>query len=192
MDENDRTHKRSAYISQHDVGSSVNQESLDETANIISIEQLRSLVRLIDRSDVSEVELKRTGDGTRLVLRKAKAPESNGQQEGVVLRQLVDSASASQQVATSAPAVETKHYISAHLVGIFHAWAKPRGGPLVAVGDHVKLGQPVATIESLNIINEVESSVDGRVVEILVQEGQPVEYGQHLMVVDTADTTEGA
>ena len=192
MDENDHTSKRSAYISQQDVESSANQESLDETANIISIERLRRLVRLIDRSDVSELELKRAGDGTRLVLRKAKAPESNGQQEGVVLPQLVDSAPASQQVLSGAPSVETKHYISAHLVGIFHAWARPRGGPLVAAGDHVKVGQPVATIESLNILNEVESSIDGRVVEILVQEGQPVEYGQHLMVVDTADPTEGA
>jgi biotin carboxyl carrier protein len=48
------------------------------------------------------------------------------------------------------------------------------------------VGQLVATIESLNVINEVESPVAGSVVEILVQEGQPVEYGQHLVVIDSA------
>jgi biotin carboxyl carrier protein len=49
----------------------------------------------------------------------------------------------------------------------------------------VKAGQLVATIQSLNVINEVESPVEGRVVEILVQDGQPVEYGQPLMMIDT-------
>jgi len=52
-----------------------------------------------------------------------------------------------------------------------------------AVGDRVKEGQLVGTIESLNVFNEVESPVAGRVVEIFVQEGQPVEYGQLLMTV---------
>ncbi len=87
--------------------------------------------------------------------------------------------------------VETKHYITSHLVGIFHTWAKPRGGALVAVGDRVNVGQLVATIESLNVINEVESSFAGRVVEILVLEGQSVEYGQKLMIIDTSAESEG-
>jgi len=55
----------------------------------------------------------------------------------------------------------------------------------------VKEGQLVATIESLNVINDVESPVAGRVVEILTQEGQPVEYGQKLMVIDSSTEGEG-
>ena len=158
-----------------------------ETADLISIEQLQHLVRLLDRSDISELELKRAEDGTRLVLRKAKAPESNGQQgDAVAHAQYIDASVGAQFIAAAAPPVETKHHISAHFVGIFHAAAKPRGGALVAVGDHVRVGQLVATIESLNVINEVESPVAGRVVEILVQDGQPVEYGQHLIVIDSA------
>src|SRR6266568_1555564 len=95
-------------------------------------------------------------------------------------------------VATSAntnatPPAETRHNVVAPLVGIFHSGAKPRGGALVAVGDHVKAGQLVATIESLNVINEVEAPVAGHVVELLVQEGQPVEYGQLLMTIETAE-----
>jgi acetyl-CoA carboxylase biotin carboxyl carrier protein len=86
---------------------------------------------------------------------------------------------------------ETRHYITSHLVGVFHSWAKPRGGALVAVGDHVKVGQLVATIESLNVINDVESPFAGRVVEMLVQEGQSVEYGQKLMVIDISTEEEG-
>jgi acetyl-CoA carboxylase biotin carboxyl carrier protein len=164
-----------------------------ETADLISIKQLQHLVRLLDRSDVSELELKRAEDGTRLVLRKAKAPESNGQQGNAVAPQYIDASVRAQFIvpASTAPPVETKHHISAHFVGIFHASAKPRGGALVAVGDHVKVGQLVATIETLNVINEVESPVAGYVVEILVQDGQPVEYGQHLIVIDSATEEEG-
>jgi acetyl-CoA carboxylase biotin carboxyl carrier protein len=152
-----------------------------EAAPVMSVDQLRRLVRLLDRSDVFELELTRASAGTRLVLRKASGPAAlNG----------AGAAGPLAQPATPAvPLGETKHFISAHLVGYFHAWARPRGGALVAVGDRVKQGQLVATIQSLNVINEVEATVAGRVVEILVQEGQPVEYGQHLMVIDS---TEGA
>src|SRR5437763_9884389 len=57
--------------------SSENLSQDDTTANVISIEQLQRLIRLLDNSDVSELELKRAGEGTHLVLRKAKAPDSN-------------------------------------------------------------------------------------------------------------------
>jgi acetyl-CoA carboxylase biotin carboxyl carrier protein len=151
----------------------------DTTANVISIEQLQRLVRLLDTSDVSELELKRAGEGTHLILRKAKAPESD---DLSVERQYVPAP-------MNVPAVEvadkTEHKVLAHLVGTFHTWAKPKGGALVAVGDRVKAGQLVGTIESLNVLNEVETDVAGHVVEILVQEGQPVEYGQLLMTIDS-------
>ena len=151
------------------------------TASLISVEQLQRLVQLLDRSDVSELELKQAEEGLRLVLRKAQTPESND-----VVPKLIDAPVRMQSMATAAPPLETKHYISAHFVGIFHAGARPGGRPLAAPGEHVKVGQLVATIESLNVINEVESSVAGQVVEILVQDGQAVEYGQHLIIVDSA------
>ncbi|HLJ33449.1 MAG TPA: biotin/lipoyl-containing protein [Ktedonobacteraceae bacterium] len=151
-----------------------------DRASFVSIEQLQHLVRLLDRSDVSELELKRTGDGTRLVLRKAKASDDFSAMSG---SQIVASASLTPG-AESAPPKEAKSTIVAPLVGIFHPWAKPRGKALVAVGDRIKVGQIVATIESLNVINEVEAVVAGRVAEILVQNGQPVEYGQPLMSIE--------
>src|SRR5207245_1539961 len=102
----------------------------------------------------------------RLVLRKVKLAEHAEQS----VSQLSAPVSGNTEVAT---AQETKQQIVAPLVGIFHSWAKPKGGTLVAVGDVVKMGQLVATIQSLNVMNDVESSVEGRVVEILVQDGQP-------------------
>ena len=163
---------------------SYEKESLSEdeevdAASVISVEQLQHLVRLLDSSDVSELELKRAGEGTRLVLRKVKAPENSSNMDN----NRHELAPVSPNVA---PPQETKQHVVASLVGIFHVWAKPKGGTLVAIGDHVKEGQLVATIESLNVLNEVESPADGHVTEILVQEGQPVEYGQVLMIIDTS------
>ena len=166
----------------HDKDSLSGRESGD--AGLISMEQLRRLVRLLDRSDVTEVELRRAGEGTRLVLRKVKAPEGGVQQ----------SIAPAVVTVNAPPAAEasTKHSVVAPLVGVFHATTKPRGKALVAIGDHVKAGQHVAAIESLNVINEVEAPVAGRIAEILVQEGQPVEYGQPLMTIDGAQEAEGA
>ena len=113
----------------------------------------------------------------RLVLRKVKMPEH----AELGISQLRAPTSTDTEVAVP---VETKQQIVAPLVGIFHSWAKPKGGALVAIGDVVRVGQLVATIQSLNVMNDVESSVEGRVVEILVQDGQPVEYGQPLMTID--------
>ena len=157
-------------------------EDEDEAASLVSVEQLQRLIRLLDRSDVSELELKLAGDGTRLVLRKAKATDGMG---AVAAPSLVASAESGSATEAAAAAVETKKAIVAPLVGLFHPWAKPRGKALVAVGDRIKVGQLVATIESLNVINEVESTVAGRIVEIVVQDGQPVEYGQPLMTVES-------
>ncbi len=148
-------------------------------SSFVSVEQLQRLVRLLDRSDVSELELKRAEDGTRLVLRKAKATDEVA---AVVAPQVIAPVASAPDV--EAAAAEVKSMIVAPLVGIFHPWAKPRGKALVTVGDHIKVGQIVATIESLNVINEVEAGVAGRVAEILVQNGQPVEYGQPLMSIE--------
>jgi acetyl-CoA carboxylase biotin carboxyl carrier protein len=146
----------------------------------VSVKQLQRLVHLIDKSDVSEIEVKCADRGMHLVLRKAKA---DGKIEASDY-QIVNSSTASEAVTSP---VEKKHTVTASLVGIFHTWAKPKTPPLINVGDRVKVGQVVGTIQSLNVINEVESLVAGRVVEIFVQEGQPVEYGQPLMTIDSSE-----
>src|SRR5579859_6799078 len=109
----------------------------NNAASVISIEQLQHLVRLLDSSDVSELELRRAVEGTRLVLRKIQASESG---DDHVEAQFVPSANSN---APEAGPEETEHKVVAPLVGTFHVWAKPKGGALVAVGDHVKAGQLV-------------------------------------------------
>ncbi len=161
----------------------LNSDSVYEPDEHMTVEQLQRLVQLLDATNVSEIELKRIKAGTRLVLRKAKATEQSDMYTSPTVLPL-SSTPASTEVT---PPVETTFHVVAPLVGIFHTWAKPKGGTLVAIGDNVKVGQLVGTIQSLNVMNEVETSKAGRVVDILVQEGQAVEYGQHLMTINTAE-----
>lgn len=152
----------------------------------MSVAQIQRLVRLLDRSDVSELELKRAGEGVHLVLRKIKAPDGS-----VVSSELAHPTSGNGMAPvgeTTGPA--SHHAVMAPLVGVFHPWLKPRGGTLITVGDRVKTGQLLGTIESLNVFNEVETAVSGRIIEIHVQDGQPVEYGQVLVTIDSAEVEE--
>jgi len=166
------------------------EQDAASSSSVISIEQLQRLVRALDDSDVSELELQRESDGIYLALRKVKAREMSIPSEGGVVVAATNGAAVPFAAETHAPKekeAETEHKIVAPLVGTFHVWAKPRGGALVAVGDRVKAGQLVGTIQSLNVLNEVETTVAGRVSEVHVQDGQPVEYGQVLMTIESAE-----
>lgn len=166
------------------------EQDAASSQRVISIEQLQRLVRALDNSDVSELELQRESDGIYLALRKVKAGEVNVSAEGGLA--VTATNGLVMPFPADPPAQKEKetpkeHQIVAPLVGTFHVWAKPRGGALVAVGDRVKEGQLVGTIQSLNVLNEVETTVAGRVIEVCVQDGQPVEYGQVLMTIDTSE-----
>ncbi len=145
----------------------------------ISMVQLKHLVHLLDGSDVSEIEVKRAGEGIHLVLRKAKVQTNEGPDIYHVQPTFTEN--------TVIPAVETRYTITSSLVGIFHPWSRANGTQRVVVGERVKVGQIVGMIQSLNVINEVETPFAGRITEILVQDGQAVEYGQQLVIIDSLE-----
>jgi acetyl-CoA carboxylase biotin carboxyl carrier protein len=139
----------------------------------MTIEQLRQLIRLVDASDVTEVLIEEEKQGLRLALRK---PDMAGAASAAELL----------PVATESPAAsEDRHVVvTAALVGIFHTWSKPKGPAAILVGDRVLPGQTIASIETLGLLNEVEAPCAGTIVSIEAQDGQPVEYGQPLIVIE--------
>jgi acetyl-CoA carboxylase biotin carboxyl carrier protein len=88
--------------------------------------------------------------------------------------------------APAAPAVENLVTITSPMVGTFYRAPAPDADPYVDVGGMVEIGQTVCIVEAMKLMNEIESEVKGRVVKILVENAQPVEFGQKLFLVEPA------
>ncbi len=79
---------------------------------------------------------------------------------------------------------ELSHALKAPMVGTFYSSPSPKDPPFVKEGDEIYAGDTVCIIEAMKIMNEIESDVDGRVARILVKDGQPIEYGQPLLILE--------
>ena len=79
---------------------------------------------------------------------------------------------------------EREHLLTAPMVGTFYTAPSPKDAPFVVEGDMVEAGQTIGIIEAMKIMNEIEAEVAGRVKRILARDGQGVEYGQPLLVVE--------
>jgi acetyl-CoA carboxylase biotin carboxyl carrier protein len=86
--------------------------------------------------------------------------------------------------AAAAPAEPVGHMVKSPMVGTFYRASSPGAKPFVEVGDTVKEGETVCIVEAMKILNEIEADKSGTVTQILVQNGQAVEYGQPLFVIE--------
>ncbi len=141
----------------------------------MKIEEIKELVEFILSKEVEEFEIE--VEGLRLKLVKPK-PEVK----------VVESAPSLQPVSSeSSPPAEGKgekiHYITAPMIGTFYRAPDPSSPPFVKEGDHVNKGDVVCIIEAMKLMNEVEADVSGTVKEVLVENAQPVEFGQKLFAI---------
>jgi acetyl-CoA carboxylase biotin carboxyl carrier protein len=141
---------------------------------------LRELIRLVSESGVTELVIER-GD-TRLRLRSRPARPAPADPTQTALPATTASADAAQP----APERSTVAPVLSPIVGTYFSAASPGAEPFVVVGDYVEEGQTVGIVEAMKIMNEIETDLTGRVTEILVQNGQAVEYGTPLMLIDTS------
>jgi acetyl-CoA carboxylase biotin carboxyl carrier protein len=137
--------------------------------------EIRRLADLLREYGLTEVEVER--EGVRVRLRREHAP--------VAVAAPAALAAASPAVA-AAPAASEAHLltIEAPMVGTVYRAPSPDAQPFVRDGDRVKKGQVVCIIEAMKLMNEIESKVAGRVVKVLVENAQPVEYGQPLFLLE--------
>ena len=90
---------------------------------------------------------------------------------------------AAQPPSQPAPPAAEEHIIKSPIVGTFYAGPSPDAGPFVRVGDRVEPGKTVCIIEAMKLMNEIEADISGEVVRVLVENGQPVEYGEPLFAL---------
>jgi acetyl-CoA carboxylase biotin carboxyl carrier protein len=162
---------------------------------MFKLSEIKDLIKLIDQSSLHELEIQ--NEGYKLTLRKpnkteslfvSSAPSQHAFPVQTSVPQLQQSAI--QQSETALPASENKkseesnlHKITSPMVGTYYESPSPDADPYVAAGTKVKEKTVVCIVEAMKLMNEIEAEIKGEIVEILVENGQLVEYGQPLFLV---------
>ncbi len=149
----------------------------------LDLNELRELLAILSQTDIAELTLK--SNDFELTIRKGERLRE------ATLPAIQPTATSSPSTSLSsepAPVTLTKKGIEivSPMVGTFYRSPTPDESPFVEVDDIITRGQAVCIIEAMKLMNEIEAEVDGRITEILVQNGEPVEYGQPLMRVSSS------
>lgn len=156
----------------------------------MDLRKLKTLIDLVSESGVAELEITEGDDRVKIVNRVGAAPTAAAA-PAVIATPVVASAA---PAAAPAPAVaaepaaapvaaEDTRTINSPMVGTFYRAPSPGAKPFADVGQKVKAGDTVCIIEAMKLLNEIETEYDGVIKEILVENGQPVEFGQPLFVI---------
>jgi acetyl-CoA carboxylase biotin carboxyl carrier protein len=150
------------------------------SAPAIDMEAVRALARIVEEFNLAEVEADPSGHirVRRVAVAEAAMLGAPGTSAALAL--------APPPIALApAPggdgATEAGTFVSSPFVGTFYRSPSPDADPFVEVGQSVRKGQVVCIVEAMKLMNEIESETDGKVLEILVKNGEHVEYGQHLL-----------
>lgn len=154
----------------------------------MDIRKVKKLIELLESSDIDELEIREGEESVRL----SRHDRSGGQPMIVHQSPMAAPAMAAAAAPASAPAADEApsfdgHVVTAPMVGTFYMAPSPGAKPFIEVGKRVQSGDTLCIIEAMKILNQIEADVDGVVTDVLVENGQPVEFGQPLFVIDTGD-----
>ena len=157
----------------------------------MDLRKLKTLIDLVSESNISELEITEAEGKVRIVKAdRSAALATAALAPAVVVPAPVQAAAAVPAPATAAAATpaaapaETGHVVKSPMVGTFYRSSSPGGKPFAEVGDAVKEGQPICIIEAMKIMNEIEADKSGTIVKVLCENGQAVEFGQPLFVIE--------
>lgn len=172
------------------------QEKTHRSKSSLDFDEIKKLIKMLEESSLEELDV--DYKDIHLRLKKPSCSQTILNPTPVpVVPQSLQSASGSLPKSTkesSEGKEETKeksvsasiYEVKSPMVGTFYRAPAPNADPFVKVGDFVKKGQTLCIIEAMKIMNEIECEVDGKLIEIKVQNADPVEYGEVIMVIDTA------
>jgi acetyl-CoA carboxylase biotin carboxyl carrier protein len=152
----------------------------------MDLRKLKSLIDLVSESNISELEITEAEGKIRIVKadpNPASAAQTVYMQAPAAVAAAATAAAAPVTVAAE-PAEEPGHLVKAPMVGTFYRAPSPGAKPFVEIGDTIKEGQPICIIEAMKIMNEIEADSTGTVKRMLCENGQAVEFGQPLFVIE--------
>lgn len=160
---------------------------------MFKLSEIKELIKLVDQTSLQELEIE--NEGSRLLIRKPNKTEqvvvtAAQPAASLVAQQPVSQAVVQTSAAVNIPAAEAPaaipsnlHTIVSPMVGTFYEAPAPGAAPFVSKGSSVKETTIVCIIEAMKLMNEIEAEAKGQIVEVLVENGQLVEYGQPLFLV---------
>ncbi len=148
----------------------------------MDLRKLKKLIDLVQESGISELEVTEGEEKVRIAKQLTAAPMAH---QVYAAAPMVTSAPAAvaAPAATAEPAAPAGHQVKSPMVGTFYRASSPEAKAFVEVGDSVKEGQTLCIIEAMKLLNEIESDASGVVKAILIENGQPVEFGEPLFII---------
>ena len=151
----------------------------------MDIRKVKKLMELLEESGMSEIEIKEGEESVKISrYGNSPAPAQHPIQSFVQQQAPVSSAPTSQTASPNEQPQETGQSVTSPMVGTFYSAPSPTAKPFVSIGQKINQGDTVGIIEAMKIMNQIESDQYGTVIEILVKDGEAVEFGQSLIVVE--------
>ncbi|HEV2979303.1 MAG TPA: acetyl-CoA carboxylase biotin carboxyl carrier protein [Casimicrobiaceae bacterium] len=148
----------------------------------MDLRKLKTLIELVESSGIAELEIAEGEERVRITRSLPPPSAPPAQAAGPPAASGVELSVAAEAPPPAAAASEG-HVVKSPMVGTFYRSASPGGKPFVEIGDEVQVGDPLCIIEAMKLMNEIEADQAGVVKAILIENGQPVEYGQALVVI---------
>jgi len=153
--------------------------------SIVTLDEIRELIQLVSETGVAELEVQRGENRVRI--RRSFATEVNAiavpEQQPAVKANAASAAATVKPAPEPAPTEKELITVKSPIVGTFYESPSPGSPPFVRAGETVQPGKVLCIIESMKLMNEIESDIAGVVVSRLVPNGQPVEYGEALFAI---------
>lgn len=152
----------------------------------MDIRKIKKLIDLIEESDIAEIEISEGEESVRISRQTAPVVQFAQPAMAAPVAAVAAAAVPAEVSASAAPAEEkvSGHVVKSPMVGTFYRSASPGSASFVEVGQQVGVGQTICIIEAMKILNQIEADKAGKIKQILVENGHPVEYGQPLFVIE--------
>ena len=153
----------------------------------MDIRKIKKLIELLEESGIAEIEIKEGEEAVRISRMPTGGAAAHALREAQVAQQPAAPPAPAALPAAESAAPKPKpneHVITAPMVGTFYASPSPGAKAFVEIGDEIKVGQVLCIIEAMKMMNQIEADRAGRIASIMARNGDPVEFGQPLFVVE--------
>lgn len=150
----------------------------------MDLRKLKTLIDLVSESNVHELEITEAEGKIRIVKGGGSVVHAHVAPAAMAAPVAVAAAAAPAVVTVATPPVETGHVVKSPMVGTFYRAASPGAKSFAEIGSTIKAGETICIVEAMKILNEIEADISGTITQILCENGQAVEYGQPLFVIE--------